>query len=243
MKKKPVIGISGSILVDEGGMFPGYERAYVNDDYVQTVASCDAIPYIVPMINDEDLIRCQVSNLDALILSGGHDVNPLKYGEEPHGKLGGILPKRDEFDIKLLKIALEMNKPILGICRGEQIVNVAEGGSLYQDLSLIEGCYIKHNQQHLSNVPTHTVEIKEGTRLHKILGETTVLANSFHHLAVNKVAPGYIISATAKDGVVEAIEKEGEQFVIGIQWHPEMMAKENTVMKKIFTALVEEARK
>ncbi|SHI07230.1 putative glutamine amidotransferase [Clostridium collagenovorans DSM 3089] len=242
-KQYPIIGISGSLIIDEGGMFPGYERAYVNNDYIQSVAMCKAIPYMVPMISDEELIREQVANVDALILSGGHDVNPLMWNEEPHSKLGGILPKRDTYDMALLKIALEMKKPILGICRGEQLINVGNGGSLYQDLSLIEGSYIKHNQQHLSNVATHTACIKEGTKLHEILGEDEILVNSFHHLAINKVAPGYIVSATAKDGVVEAIEKEGDHFVMGIQWHPEMMTKDYPKMQKIFMALVKEASK
>ncbi len=241
--KKAKIGISGSLLIDEGGMFPGYERAYVNNDYIQSVAMCKAVPYIVPIVNDDEIIKEQILNMDALILSGGHDVNPLNWGEEPNQKLGGILPKRDTFDFKLLKFALEMKKPILGICRGEQVINVYGGGSLYQDLSLIEGCYIKHNQQHLSNVATHTAIIKEGTKLYKILGEKEIHINSFHHLAINKIADGYIVSAVSKDGVVEAIEKEGEDFVIGIQWHPEMMTKDYSIMQKIFKALVDEASK
>ena len=211
-KKYPIIGISGNLLIDEGGMFPGYERAYVNNDYIQSVVMCKAIPYIVPIVYDDEIIKEQVSNIDS-------------------------------FDMKLLKHALDMKKPVLGICRGEQIINVTEGGSLYQDLSLIEGAYIKHNQQHLSNVPTHTVQIKEGTKLYEILGEKEVLVNSFHHLVVNKVAPGYIVSATSKDGLIEAIEKEGSEFVIGIQWHPEMMTRDYDNMKKIFMAIVKEASK
>ncbi|HHQ5666825.1 TPA: gamma-glutamyl-gamma-aminobutyrate hydrolase family protein [Clostridioides difficile] len=242
-KKYPIIGISGNLLIDEGGMFPGYERAYVNNDYIQSVVMCKAIPYIVPIVYDDEIIKEQVSNIDALILSGGQDVNPLIWKEEPHNKLGAISPKRDSFDMKLLKHALDMKKPVLGICRGEQIINVTEGGSLYQDLSLIEGAYIKHNQQHLSNVPAHTVQIKEGTKLYEILGEKEVLVNSFHHLVVNKVAPGYIVSATSKDGLIEAIEKEGSEFVIGIQWHPEMMTRDYDNMKKIFMAIVKEASK
>ncbi|MEG1131510.1 MAG: gamma-glutamyl-gamma-aminobutyrate hydrolase family protein [Romboutsia sp.] len=241
--KKPIIGISGSLIIDEGGMFPGYERAYVNNDYVQSVAMCKAIPYIVPMVYDDEIIKAQVENIDALILSGGHDVNPLNWGEEPHQKLGGILPKRDTYDFKLLQFALEMKKPILGICRGEQVINVFGGGSLYQDLSLIDECYVKHNQQHLSNVATHTANIKEGTKLYEILGEKEIHVNSFHHLAANKIANGYIVSATSKDGVIEAIEKEGDDFVIGVQWHPEMMTKDYPIMQKLFQALVNEATK
>lgn len=240
--RKPIIGISGSLIIDQGGMFPGYERAYVNDDYVQSVVRSGGVPYIVPMVYDEEIIREQVKNIDALILSGGHDANPLLWGEEPSQKLGGILPKRDTYDMALYRIAVELKKPILGICRGEQIINVANGGTIYQDLSFIDGCYIKHNQEHLSNVPTHTVKMIEGSKLYDILGETTMI-NSFHHLAVKDVAPGFKVSAVAKDGVIEAIEKEGEEFILGVQWHPEMMTKDYPVMLKLFEKLVEEAAK
>lgn len=242
MDKKPIIGISGSIIVDEAGMFPGYERAYVNNDYIQSVAQAGGIPVMIPMVYDEEIVKKQLECVDGLILSGGHDVNPLLYGEEPTQKLGGILPKRDKFDYMLIKLAMEMKKPIVGICRGHQIINVFNGGSLYQDLSFIKDCYIKHNQGALSNVPTHTLKTEKHTKLNEILGDE-VLVNSFHHLAVKDVAPGFKISARAKDGVIEAIEKEGEYFVMGIQWHPEMMAKENEKMMNIFKRLVEESKK
>lgn len=238
MKRKARIGISGSIIVDEGGMFPGYERAYVNDDYIKSVIKAGGIPVIIPLIKDENDIKEQLDMVDGIIISGGHDVNPLLYGEEPSQKLGGILPKRDDFDGNLIKLAMKAKKPILGICRGYQLLNVVNGGSLYQDLSFIEGCYIKHNQASLSNIPTHTIKIKKGTKLREILGEETI-CNSFHHLAIKEVAKGFIASAVSKDGIVEAIEHEGEEFIIGVQWHPEMMATENKNMLSIFTKLVE----
>lgn len=239
----PIIGISGNILVDEGGMFPGYERAYVNDDYIKAVSGCGAVPYIIPVLNDDEIIKEQIKNIDGLIMSGGYDINPLLWGEEPNEKLGDIMPKRDTFDMKLLKYALEMKKPVLGICRGEQVINVNGGGSLYQDLSLMDGSYIKHNQKHLSSVPTHTVVLKPGSRLRNIIGKEEITVNSFHHLAVRDVAPGYSVAAEAKDGVIEAIEKDGEDFVIGVQWHPEMMSETSYDMKKIFRAFVDEALK
>ncbi|WP_035289435.1 gamma-glutamyl-gamma-aminobutyrate hydrolase family protein [Clostridium sp. KNHs214] len=242
MDKKPVIGISGSVIVDDGGMFPGYERAYVNDDYIKAVTLAGGIPVMLPMVYEEEIIRKQLEAVDGLVMSGGHDVNPLLYGEEPSQKLGGILPKRDVFDCTLIKIAMEMKKPILGICRGHQIINVVNGGNLYQDLSFIDGCYIKHNQGSLSNVPTHTVKVEKNTKLNVILGDE-VITNSFHHLAVKDVAPGFKAVAMAKDGVIEAIEKEGEHFVMGIQWHPEMMAKENEKMLGVFKKLVQESAK
>lgn len=241
-KDKIVIGISGSYIIDQGGMFPGYKRAYVNDDYIQSVVRAGAIPYMIPIVDDEDVARAQLENVDALILSGGHDVNPLEWGEEPSHKLGDILPERDKFDITLMKIANEMQLPVLGICRGEHIIAVANGGSLYQDLSFVDGWYIKHNQAHLSNIATHSVDVDKDSKLHEILGEKA-MTNSFHHLGVKDVPKGYKVVATAKDGLVEAIEKEGEHFVLGIQWHPEMMTKECPEMLNIFSRLVEEAKK
>lgn len=238
MKRKARIGVSGSIIVDDGGMFPGYERSYVNDDYIKSVIKAGGIPVIIPLIKSEKDIKEQLDMVDGIIISGGHDVNPLLYGEEPSQKLGGILPKRDDFDINLIRLAMEAKKPILGICRGHQLLNVVNGGSLYQDLSFIEGCYIKHNQASLSNIPTHTIKIKKGTKLREILGEET-MCNSFHHLAIKEVAKGFIASAVSKDGIVEAIEHEGEEFVMGVQWHPEMMSAENKNMLSIFTKLVE----
>lgn len=242
MSKRPIIGVTGSLIIDEGGMFPGYERAYVNNDYIQSVVMAGGVPFIIPMVYDENIIRTQLECVDALIISGGHDINPLMYGEEPSQKLGAILPKRDTFDAAVVKLAMEMKIPTIGICRGEQMLNVANGGTLYQDLSFIDGCYIKHNQGALPSTATHTTSIVEGTKLHAILGDT-VMTNSFHHLAVKDVAPGFKVAALSKDGVVEAIEKEGEQFVIGLQWHPEMMAKDHPVMLKIFEKLIEEAKK
>lgn len=242
MSKRPIVGITGSLIIDEGGMFPGYERAYVNNDYIQSVMMAGGVPFIIPMAQDENIIKSQLECIDALIISGGHDIDPLLYGEEPSQKLGAILPKRDVFDMAVVKFAMELNIPTLGICRGEQMLNVANGGTLYQDLSFIDGCYIKHNQGALPSTATHTTKVVEGTKLHDILGDT-VMTNSFHHLAVKDVAPGFKIAALAKDGVVEAIEKEGEQLVIGIQWHPEMMAKDHPVMLKIFKKLIEEAKK
>lgn len=239
----PIIGISGSIIIDQGGMFPGYERAYVNNDYVQTVANCNAIPYILPIIQNEKLITKQLENVDGLILSGGHDTNPLIYGEELHKTCGDILPKRDLYDIKLFKIAKKLQIPILGICRGAQIINICEGGSLYQDLSLKNNSYIKHNQQHLSNVPSHTINIYKNTKLYNIFEKEEIMVNSFHHQALKKVAPNYKISAIAKDGVIEAIEKEGDCFIVGVQFHPEMLFKDFDIIKKLFIYFINESKK
>lgn len=237
--KRPIIGITGSIMFDQGGAFPGYKRAYANNTYVEAVSNAGGIPIILPIISDKDAVKLQIESIDGLLITGGYDVDPLIYGEEPLQKLGFVHPERDEYDIQVIKEAMKLNKPVLGICRGLQVLNVAFGGTLYQDLSQIDGCYINHSQSSSSDATGHTVEVFDGTKLFSIFGEKAVV-NSFHHQAIKDLAPGLKVSARAKDGVIEGIEaKEG--FVIGVQWHPEMLAKKHTEMLKIFEELIKQS--
>lgn len=238
---KKTIGISGNILIDEGGMFPGYKRSYVNDDYVKSVISAGAIPIILPLNTNEEIIKAQLSMIDGLILSGGYDVNPLLFGEEPHRLLGMTMNERDTFDALLIKHALDMQLPILGICRGCQILTAVCGGTLYQDCSLSEGSYIKHSQGHTPAVPSHTVTIAKDSELYSIFGEQTIV-NSFHHMSIKDVAPGFKVTAVAKDGIVEAIEKIDGSFALATQWHPEMMASSNHDMLQLFKLLISKCK-
>jgi putative glutamine amidotransferase len=239
---KPIIGISGGHLIDQGGRFPGYKRSYVNDNYIQSVIAAGGVPYIIPVNDEEEVIREQVLNVNGLILSGGDDVFPQFYGEEPLEKLGGVFPERDIFDSRLIKFALELRKPIFAICRGIQILNVTFGGTLYQDLSYIDNCTIKHDQYSRSDLSTHTVTFSSESRLYKIFGDSTRV-NSFHHQAIKDVAPGFRVAAVAKDGVIEAIEKEGDDYVVAVQWHPEMLAHKDPLMLTLFKTFVAEADK
>jgi putative glutamine amidotransferase len=236
--RKPLIGISANVLISETGM----ERNFVNNDYVNAVAAAGGVPVILPITMDDASIEAQIGSVNGLLLSGGYDVNPLLYGEEPTQKQEFTRPDIDEHDIKLIKGAFNMGKPILGICKGIQVLNVAFGGTLYQDLSHIEDCFIMHSQNSKRDMPGHTVEILKDTKLYKILGES-VKVNSFHHQAVREIAPGFIANAWSKDGVVEGMEMQGEGFVLGVQWHPEGMFEKHPIMVKLLKAFVDAARR
>lgn len=235
---KPVIGISGNILINKGNTFSGYRRSYVNQDYVEAVLRAGGIPFIIPFNEDLESIREMVEHVDGVILSGGHDVNPYNYGEDPLLKIGEVFPERDVFDMEIYKTAVKFNKPVFGICRGFQIINVVNGGSLYQDLSYADFVKLKHDQQDNPSQATHSVNFEEGTFLREILGEENKV-NSFHHQILKDVAPGFKVVAKSPDGVVESIQKITEDcFVFGVQWHPEMLSVKYEDSQKVFDEFV-----
>ena len=239
--KKPVIGISGSLIIDDSGSFAGYKRSYVNNDYILSVIRNGGIPFIIPFNENEEVIKAQMEMIDGLLLSGGQDVAPKNYGEEPTPKLGDIFPERDDFEYALLKSALEAKKPVLGICRGSQIINTYFNGSLYQDLSYIGKDVLKHNQVNSPSMVTHSVTIDKSSKLFDIFGEEKIRVNSFHHQAVKKVGEGLVKAAKAPDGIVEAIEKKDYTFLVAVQWHPEMLQNSVDMMNKLFLRFIKEA--
>ncbi|MDX9959675.1 MAG: gamma-glutamyl-gamma-aminobutyrate hydrolase family protein, partial [Spirochaetia bacterium] len=219
----PVIGIAASLLITATEPFPGMERSYVNHDYVTAVAAAGAVPLMLPVIQDLELIRRQVAATDGILMTGGYDPDPLLYGENPNRRIDFIFPEVDEHQLAVIRVANELGKPILGICRGLQMLNIAFGGSLYQDLTLIPGSYIQHYQKSRKETRGHQVTLTEGTMLAKLFPETVILTNSFHHLAVKDLAPGFTVNALAPDGVIEGMERESGVPVLAVQWHPEMM--------------------
>ena len=241
----PIVAVSGSLmsLKDEDENFLGYEYAYVANNYINAVSKSGATPIILPVVSDEKTIKNQLEIADALILTGGYDVNPHFYNEEPSKKMGKICTARDEFDLKLIEIALELKKPILGICRGMQILNVYFGGTLYQDLSYNNESHIEHNQKAHYSEGTHFIKIEEGSFLYKI-SEKNERVNSFHHQAINDLADNFKAIAFANDGVIEAIENKGkDSIILGVQFHPEMMFEKNEFAQKIFKAFIDEIKK
>ncbi|QAT50126.1 gamma-glutamyl-gamma-aminobutyrate hydrolase family protein [Caproiciproducens sp. NJN-50] len=221
---KPIVGIMGNFQSEEAGRPEGGQRLNVSNAYVVSVIRAGGVPLVIPLTWNDEVVVTAVQAMDGLIVTGGVDVNPLEYGEEPTLKQGFFCAERDHTDFCAIRNASRLHRPILGICRGIQALNVAFGGTLYQDVSLKSGSpALKHFQEAAPNAPCHTVHVRAESCLHSLLGDT-VRVNSFHHQAVHRVAAGFRISATATDGIIEEIEQESNEFVVGIQWHPELMA-------------------
>jgi putative glutamine amidotransferase len=196
---------------------------------------------MLPVTTDENILYRYIDVIDALILSGGADVNPLLFNEEPHPNLGSVDADRDAMEIALVKLAAAGKMPILAICRGVQVLNVAFEGTLHQHLSPDE-FGVQHTQKTSGDFASHTILIEPGSRLAAICGTETVV-NSFHHQAVKDVAEGFVAAAKAKDGVIEAIELAlKEPFTIGVQWHPEIMTEKHPVMLSLFKEFVKAAK-
>lgn len=214
--KKPIIGISSTS--GEGS------SASAPLTYVKSVVRAGGVPIIIPMTKDTAQISRVLEIVDAVIMTGGEDFDPLKwYNEEPIQALGEIAPERDTFDVALIRMAVKRGLPVLGICRGAQLMNIAFGGTLYQDIpSQVKHPYVKHQQKAPGNYGTHTIEIDKNSLLFKQINKSSVAVNSFHHQSVKDIAPGFKVTARAKDGIVEAIEKIGSDKVFGVQFHPEV---------------------
>lgn len=184
-----------------------------------------------------------VSRLDAIILIGGADIHPSYYNEEPIEQLGEVDSLRDVYDIALIRLAAQRNVPMLGICRGEQLINVAFGGTLYQDIpAQYPDTTVRHNQKEPSSVPTHTVHLLQGSAIAQITGQTELFTNTHHHQAVKQAAPGFRITAWATDSIPEAIENINGKPIWGVQFHPEALTVAgDSISARFFHFLVDKA--
>ncbi len=227
---KKVIGISCSEKTDT--MFP---LQYVPTDYVNAVKKAGGTPVLIPFGSKED-IEDVLNIVDAVIMTGGADVNPMLYGEMWHTTQGEADGARDAFDIELIHACVEKNIPLLGICRGCQIINVALGGSLYQD-NMEAGSHVSvHVQKNRKAYPSHLINIEEGSFLYEVCGKQYPV-NSFHHQSVKQPGDGLKVVATAPDGIVEALQHESK-FVWACQFHPEMMHAQDQTMQAIFNHFI-----
>jgi len=217
-------------------------RMFLNHGYYEAVEKAGGIPVGAAPLRDKEALSKLIDRVDGLLFSGGPDVDPRRFGENPKPALGEVNPLRDEAEIFLCREAVKRKKPILGICRGIQLINVALGGTLYQDIPSEVEKPMKHSQQAPRWYASHDVVVSRDSLLFRILGSERVAVNSFHHQAVKDVAESLKPVAFSQDGIVEAVESvSGEFFLLGVQWHPEEMWQEYPLQLKLFEALVQAA--
>jgi putative glutamine amidotransferase len=232
---RPVIGIT---------LGDGDRRGFhaIREDYVRSLEQAGAVPVVLAAGLSDDAPTL-LDRIDGIVLSGGVDLDPALYGEAPHPKLGRVDRRRDDFELALLRAALERDLPTLAICRGQQVLNVALGGTLVQDIpSTLKGA-MQHDAPGRRWRRVHPVEVLPGSRLSEILGRDTVFVNSFHHQAVDRVGTGLVVSGRCpQDGVIEALEMPGRRFVVAVQWHPESFWSRASSFQPLFDAHAEACR-
>jgi putative glutamine amidotransferase len=242
---RPVIGIATQTLEALPGELP--PCWIMGQKYVHALRSSGAIPWLIPLIPDDlSTLREIYQRLDGIFLTGGVDVDPSQYGEHRASYCGRTDPPRDAVEIQLIRWSLVDRKPILAVCRGIQVVNVALGGNLFQDVASQRPGSIKHDYFPTKEAPArdylaHSIRTMQGSRLRAYLGEAPVLVNSMHHQAIKNLAPGLVVTAVAPDGVIEGVEGSNGHYLLGVQWHPEELTDRDGGMQELFTSFVRAA--
>jgi putative glutamine amidotransferase len=246
MPHRPIIGIPTQTLHAMDGIPEALPESWVmNQRYSRVVASAGGLPVMIPLLDDEATLRALYDRLDGLLLPGGLDLDPATYGEPRRPDCGRVDPDRDRVELQFARWAVAEGKPVFGLCRGLQIVNVALGGTLYQDIAAQFSGAIKHDcfptagyaRDHLA----HEVTVSAGSRLGTLIGAAPLQVNSMHHQAVKELAPGLLPTAVAPDGVVEAVESPDQPFLLGVQWHPESLVERDLRMRRLMAGFVEAA--
>jgi putative glutamine amidotransferase len=219
----------------------------VTISYIQSIIEAGGLPVFIPLTENKELVRQAYESIDALLLPGGEDVHPKYYGETPHPKLGATSEIRDEVEIQVIRWAFEDDLPVLGICRGIQVMNVALGGSLIQDIPEQSPSDLTHSAPHskaMWDAGAHQITLDGQSKLANVLGKQEITVNSLHHQAVKSLSPKLTKTAEADDGTVEAVEAKGRNFFIALQCHPEMMWQKSSdrTWLKLFKAFVDAAR-
>jgi len=214
---KPIIGINCDY--EEEGKQP-YSFTY--RDYCEAIIAAGGIPFLLPIIKDKNDVEFSLKKIDGLLLTGGNDVPPQRYGEERHERTVCVHPDKDISDFTLVETSIQTKKPILAICYGTQLVNVALGGSLIQDIPSEVKTPIIHKDSKNEHY-THTITIEKNSLLYQIIGTDCIKANSTHHQAIKRLGNGLKDTAHTEDGIIEAVEWKGYPFLVGVQWHPERM--------------------
>ncbi|MBF6611725.1 MAG: gamma-glutamyl-gamma-aminobutyrate hydrolase family protein [Chloroflexi bacterium] len=238
----PIIGVSTMDDHDAAGVH--MDRFSNNQAYVKAVEAAGGVPILIPQLEDPAALRCIYEMLDGLMLPGGLDMHPRFYGQEPHPALDPSDLGLDHIETTMLPWALEDDMPVLGICRGEQVINVVMGGTLVQDIYTQYPTSIDHREsakRKIRDYLAHDIVVDEGSRLRGIVGEDRVWVNTAHHQAIDRVAPGLVATAWAPDGIVEAVESPDRHYVVAVQCHPEILYRKHRWASRFFQSFVEAA--
>lgn len=245
MASRPIIGIPTQTLEEIPDELP---RCWVmSQQYVRVLVAAGAVPWIIPLIQDDPATLREIyQRLDGVFLPGGVDLHPSAYDEQPIDGCGRTDPARDEVELSLTRWALAEEKPLLAVCRGIQVVNVAAGGTVHQDLASQLPGAIKHDYfpkrgQYSRELLAHEVEVVRDSRLGRLLSASRVEVNSMHHQGIKQLATSLRPTAYAPDGLIEGVESPNGHFLIGVQWHPEALVERNPVMNRLFSAFIEAA--
>lgn len=240
-RRRPVIGITCRTRISP----PKAEGLNSSTDflgekpYVDCIVRAGGTPVLLPSVESDGYVHDVLRTLDGVLLPGGDDADPALYGGEPHRKLAVTDDLKGRFEAALARGALEAGVPLFGICGGIQILNVACGGTLHQDIAACTSSTIQHRVVQTESRPCHSIDIVPGSRLHEIIGETRIRVNSTHHQAIAALGDGLVATAHAPDGIVEAVERPGELFVLAVQFHPERLAAGEPMFQRLFDAFVQ----
>jgi putative glutamine amidotransferase len=242
---KPVIGVTPDFNAgdrkDMGGQEPTY---FLRARYIRAIEELGGIPLILPLVSAPASRRRILDGVDGLLITGsGPDLPPCLYGERQQYRFSLVSERRSDFELDLVHQARTRDLPLLGICGGMQTVNVACGGSLFQDIPSQVRHALDHRQKAKAIHTSHPVTITPKSLLRKIVGRATLMVNSSHHQSVKKVGPSLVASAVAPDGIVEAVESPAQRFLLAIQWHPEFLFERHVAHRQLFEALLKAAKR
>ena len=231
---RPIIGLLAE--VDEEF------NTRVQEPYFKAIEIAGGLPLLLPCVRERDSVERFIDACDGFFFTGGMDVDPALYGEEPSVHLGELQPNRDELELRVFELVRGCQKPVLAICRGAQLVNVALGGTLYQDIPSQVATPIPHRQTEPKYSTSHEVSILQSTPLHELIGADRMRANSFHHQAVKTLGVGLEVMARADDGIIEAFYLPGERYLRAYQWHPERLVEVDAENRRLLEDFIEACR-
>ena len=244
-QRRPVVGIPTQTLQSLGGVSSQIPPSWVmSQRYILTLTAAGAIPWMIPLV-DEATLRGVYEELDAVFLPGGADIDPSTYGAEPHPLCDKTDRERDRVEVSLASWALAEDKPVLGVCRGMQLINVAAGGSLYQDLAEELPGSIKHDyfpfsgEGYARDYLAHDVSVVAGSRLAQLVGAGPLRVNSMHHQGVKELGRGLVATAEAPDGLIEALEGNDDGYLVAVQWHPEALTDNDARTRSLFADFID----